>query len=339
MNRFTGPDSRRTLHSSRAGRLFAVGAAALGTGLLLSACGGQDGGYPSDEIEYIIPYNPGGGADPVGREFSQRLTEELGTSAAVVNQPGGDEVIGISSLFEADPDGYTLGMGTSAGFIAQPKINEEASYSGAEDFTPIARMNSAPYGLFVAADSEYETLEDFIEAAKDDEVLVSSPSSMGGPAYVVYFLEEQAGIDVTLVTTAGGTGEAALEVMSGRLDAVVGNASGQRGLVEGGELRALAYSGTEDYSEYLPGVASFEEQGYEIPFVSDYVTFAPEGLDEDVESTLVSTAEEILSSQEWADWNADQGALPSVATGDDLVTYLEGLDADMERGIELGQSR
>lgn len=327
--------------NTSAQRRRALTASAAALPLILVGCAGDDGEYPSDTVEYIVPYNPGGGADPVGREFSAMLGDELGASTDVLNVPGGDESLGITQLATSDPDGYTVGLGTSGGFVAQPMINEDAQYSGAEDFTPLAKMTGTPYGLFVAADSEYETLDDLIEAAADapGEIQISSPTGMGNPAFVIYQLEEQADIETTLITTSGGTGEAALEVMSGRLDAVIGNASGQLGLVESGDLRALAYSGMEDYSEFLPDATSFEDAGYDIPLTSDYMTFAPADLPEEVETSLREASEAVVTSEEWVEWTSDQGALPAIATGDDLDTYLDEIRVNIERGIELGNSR
>ncbi len=317
-----------------------VAAAAIAP-LILAGCSDNGGAYPSDSIQYIVPYNPGGGADPVGRQFVQMLESELDASGNVINVPGGDEAVGITQLAGAEADGYTLGLGTSGGFVAQPLVTGEAQYETPTDFTPLAKMSGTPYGLFVSPDSDYETLDDLVEAAERNpgEIQISTPAGMGNPAFVIYYLEELAGIEVSLVTTAGGTGEAALEVMSGRLDAVVGNASGQLGLVESGDLRAIAYSGPEDYSDFLPDAVQFNEAGYDIPFTSDYMTMAPAGLEEDVESALRDASDTIIMSDEWSEWARGQGVLPHVATGDELDAYLEDIQANIEHGIELGNDR
>lgn len=328
-------------HSRSVLKRITVLGATLGVVGAAVACDDNDGEYPSGSVEYIIPYDPGGGADPVGRQFTEMLMEELGGSADILNVPGGDEAVGITQLANSDPDGYTLGLGTPAGFIAQPLINSDAQYSGTEDFTPIAKLSSSPHAIFVSADSDFETLEDLIDEASENpgEIRISSPSRMGAPAFGVYFLEDQADINVNLIATSGGAGEAALEVMSGRLDAFVANASAQLGLVESGDLRALAYTGDADYSEFLPDAVSYEEAGYDIPFVADYLTFAPADAPEEVESALVEAADSILTGDEWAQWNAEQGALADVATGEELDTYLEEIETNLQRGIELAESR
>lgn len=320
--------------------MFALGTIA-SLALFMTACSDSDAEYPSQSIDYIVPYDPGGGADPAGRQFSTMIADELEGSVDVINVPGGDESIGITQLATSDPDGHTLGLGTSGGFIAQPLINSDAQYSGEEDFTPLARMTATPYGLFVSPESEYETLEDLVDAARENpgEVQITSPVKMGNPALSIYTLEDQADIEVSLITTPGGTGEAALEVMSGRADAVIGNASGQLGLVEAGDLQPLAYSGSADYSEFLPGAQSFEEAGYDIPFTSDYMTFAPADLPEDVETRLNEAADAVVNSEDWTDWAHDQGQLPDTLTGDELVTYLEDIQNSIEVALELAESR
>ncbi len=331
------PANKRTSKQNR----HSLMASAAIVPLILAGCSGNDGEYPSNSIEYIVPYNPGGGADPVGRQFVQMLESELDASGNVINVPGGDEAVGITQLAGSDPDGYTLGLGTSGGFVAQPLVTGEAQYETPTDFTPLAKMSGTPYGLFVSPDSEYDTLDDLVEAAKENpgEIQISTPAGMGNPAFVIYYLEEQAGIEVSLITTAGGTGEAALEVMSGRLDAVVGNASGQLGLVESGDLQAIAYSGPEDYSDFLPDAVRFDEAGYDIPFTSDYMTMAPAGLEADVESVLRDASDAIVMSDAWSEWAREQGVLPHVATGEELDTYLEDIQANIEHGIELGKDR
>lgn len=325
-------------------RLLITSAAAAAS-LALAGCGliGPDGsaGYPAADIEYLIPYNPGGGADPAGRQYSESLAEDLGVNINVLNLPGADEAIGITRLATSDPDGYTLGMGTSGGFLGQPIANPDVSYDGLEDFEPITQMTSTPYGLFVSADSDYETLDDLLEAARENpgDVNISAPVRMGSPALAVYYLEEQADVEFTLVTTSGGSGEAALEVMGGRLDAMIGNASGQLGLVEAGELRALGYSGTEDYSDHLPDTESFNDQGYDIPFVSDYMTMAPDGVSSDVKGELLEASAEIVESEAWQEWAHNQGAVPVSTSGEELQEYLADTRAHVEHGLDLAHAR
>lgn len=338
------PTVGRRVGESRGKRLGVTGIAVT-LSLMMTGCGlmgpDESANYPAADIEYVIPYNPGGGADPAGRQYSESLAEAFDININVLNQPGADEAIGITRLSTANPDGYTLGMGTSGGFLGQPIANPDVEYDGLEDFDPITQMTSTPYGLFVAEDSDYETLDDLLEAARENpgDVTISAPVRMGSPALAVYYLEDQADVEFTLVTTSGGSGEAALEVLGGRIDAMIGNASGQLGMVEAGEMRALGYSGTEDYSDHLPDAESFDDQGYNIPFVSDYMTMAPAGTPDEARESLLEASSDIVESDEWQQWAHNQGAIPVTTAGDDLDQYLAETMEHVERGLELAQDR
>jgi putative tricarboxylic transport membrane protein len=306
-----------------------------------SSAAGDDGSkFPTRPLEYVIPYNPGGSSDPMGREFSRLLTEELGTSATVLNMPGGDESIGITHLSKADPDGHTLGLASSAGLLAQPMLNQELQYDGMENFTPVVKMSDTPYALLVSAKSEFRTLDDLIAAAKANPggVRIGTANRMGNSAFVVYELEEQAGIKTTVVPSSGGSGETALSVMGGKIEAMVGTASGQLGLVKSGDLRALAYTGT-GYGDFMPEATSFEDAGYDIPFTADYMTLAPKGLPEKVQEKLVASARKVAESDEWAKWSKSQGNLPDTVAGKDLTVLLEKKRTEIGEAIELAKSR
>lgn len=322
-------------------RMSMAAISVVGATVFIVGCGENSDEFPSQSFDYIIPFDPGGGTDLAGREFSDRLADEMGVSATALNVPGGDESVGLSQLLNSEPDGYTLGIGTSGGVAAQPLVHEDVAYSGPEDFTAFARMTASPYGLFVSPDSDYETLEDLIDAAGENpgDISIASGTSMGNQALSIFTLEDQADVEFTLVTTTGGSGEAVLEVTSGRVDAMIGNAAGQMGMVEAGELHALAYTGSVDYSDEMPGVESFEEAGYDIPFTSDFMTFGPPDLPEAVESQILESVQVVVTSDEWQQWGEEQGVVTEYLTGEELDEYLAEIGDSIERGIELAEER
>lgn len=306
----------------------------------LAGCGSSNAKFPVDDIEYVIPYDPGGSTDPIGREFSRLLAESLGTSTTPINMPGGNESIGATHVFSAKPDGYTLGLGSTAGVVAQPMLQDDLQYKGAESFTSIVKMVTVPYALMVAGDSPYKTLEDFIDDAKSKpgKLRVGLPNLMGGSAFALYALEDGAGIQATAVPSTGGSGEAALSVMGGRLEAMVGTAAGQIGLIEAEDMRALAYSST-GYEEFLPDAVSFEDAGYNVPFAGDYMTMGPADLPDDVKSSLVSASKEVAASKEWLEFCKKQAVLTDDLIGGEIESWLKKSRDDLTWAIELAQSR
>jgi len=292
--------------------------------------------FPSKSIEYVVPYKPGGSSDPVARQFSRMVAEDLGTSSTVFNKPGGDEAIGITEVVDAEPDGHTLGLASAAGLLAQPLINDSLRYEGAEDVTPIVQMIDTPYVLFVAADSPYKTLDDLLADAKrrPGKVRIGTANRMGGTGFSYFALENEAGVDMTEVPAAGGSGESALAVMGGEIEAFLATGSGQLGLVESGDLRALAYTGTE-YGNVLPDATSFEDAGYDVPFTADYFTVAPKGLPDNVREQLIESAKKVATSEEWIKWAKKQGNVPTAVVGDELEQALETKRKRFEAAIEL----
>lgn len=70
--------------------------------------------YPDKPITLIVPWAAGGGSDSVARALSNVLQEELGTTINVVNRAGGNGIVGHAAISGAKPDGYTIGLATTA---------------------------------------------------------------------------------------------------------------------------------------------------------------------------------------------------------------------------------
>lgn len=314
--------------------------AASSVALLASGCGGEGEGFPSSDIELVIPYAPGGGADPIGREFSSLLSSKLGVNAIVNNLPGGGEAIGVSDVIGANPDGYTLGQASFSGLIIQPLLNDSLTYRGVDDYTPIARMSDTPDALFVPDDSPYESLQDFIDDARANpgEVTVAASGAMNISMFAMVGLQEEEDIELNLLATSGGAGEAATAALAGEVDAISVTAPGQLGMVEGGQLRALAHTGSSEYNDVLPGSTSFEEEGIEIPYVTTWILMAPSGLDEEALDTLEQIAVDVASSDEWIEWMADNGSVAAPEmTGDELIEWLKEQEEVYTDVIELAE--
>lgn len=312
--------------------------AALGT---VAACGGNTGEYPADDINYIIPFGTGGSTDPIGREFTRLMGEEMGTQFIVENLPGGDQTIGTSQILGAEPDGYTLGLATPSGLLVQPQINDDVPYDGRDDVEPLVKMMSGPYALVVPEDSEFETFDDFLEAAEESpgELRVGTTARISDNAFALLLLEDEANIETTMVPFTEGAGEAILALQSGSIEAAMVTAAGQIGTIESGDVRALAHTGPEEYNENLSGAVSMAEHGFDVPFASEFMTVGPSGMPDDVVEELTETAETVGASQEWLDWVDNQALVPDVLTGDDLQEFLSSMESANERALELLESR
>lgn len=307
---------------------FALGVIAVALALPGCATSGGEASeevtYPDGPINYVVPYNPGGSTDPVGREFSRLLAEELGTTAVVENLPGGDETIGLTAVMRAPSNGQSMGLSSATGIIVQPLINESLPFQGPEDYTAVVKMVEAPNAIFVAANSPIQTFDDFVAAAEANPggISVGTTGRLTNNTFVLVSIEDQLDIDLNIVPFSGGAGEAVLAALGGEIDAVIPTAAGQLGLVESGELRPLVHTGSEAYDKFLPGATSFEELGLDVPFSSDYVTVTAPNLPDAVAKKLRDAAFAVASSEEWAAWCEEVGFLADPMTGEELEEWI-----------------
>ena len=107
-----------------------------------------DQSYPARSIRFIVPYPPGGSTDYTAREIGQRLSELWGQQLVIDNRGGAGSLIGHALAAAANPDGYTIILGTSTGLAIAPALGTKMAYDPQKDFAPIGLAVYAPY-LFV----------------------------------------------------------------------------------------------------------------------------------------------------------------------------------------------
>jgi len=102
---------------------------AVATSVLASApIAGAEEAYPSRPIRLIIPFPPGGPTDFMGRLISQTLSNELGQQVYVDNRPGAGSTLAGKIAANAEPDGYTLLLGSAATLAIGPMLYRDIEY-------------------------------------------------------------------------------------------------------------------------------------------------------------------------------------------------------------------
>ena len=122
--------------------------------------------YPVRPVTVIVPMNPGGGTDLVGRAFAEALKKQLDQSFAVENVPGAGSAIGTTKLHGAKPDGYTLLMALSSISIipeADKLFGRPPTFT-VDQFVPLALLSADPTILVVRSDLPWKTAKEFIDS-------------------------------------------------------------------------------------------------------------------------------------------------------------------------------
>ena len=103
--------------------------------------------YPTKTIKLVVPFGAGGPTDVAARVTSQVLQSALGQSVVIENRPGAGGSTGTKSVATADPDGYTLLIGTSATLGVVPALMKSPGYDPVASFEPIAILCDSPAAI------------------------------------------------------------------------------------------------------------------------------------------------------------------------------------------------
>ncbi len=279
---------------------LAVGATLI-IALLGLATGAHAQNYPTRDITLIVPYNPGGGTDPIARQFASQLEKELGRNVNVENKPGGSGTIGAGLVVRSKPDGYTIGLGSNTICGFQPLVNPGLSFKKPEDYQPIVKLIDQYVNLVVKADAPWKNFAEFMADVKKNpgKIRASVSGKWGQPDLVVHQLNKVAGVKITPVPFTGGAGEALVALLGGRVEANIGTGASTLGHLKAGTIRALAVF-KKGKHELFPEAASVYDAGYDVTIPSAYYVIAPKGLPKDVLDKLAAASLKVVQSQEYA---------------------------------------
>ena len=136
-----------------------------GTASFISALSARADSYPTKPIRIIVPFAPGGPSDVMARIVGQRMSAILGQQLFVENRGGAGGTLGARTAAQAEPDGYTLTVGTTSTLVVAPEVYRNVGYDPLKSFALIAAFGTTS-SLFVVnpevpAKSELEKLFGF----------------------------------------------------------------------------------------------------------------------------------------------------------------------------------
>lgn len=253
--------------------------------------------YPSKPVRIIVPFPPGQGTDVATRFLAERLTRALGHNFLIENRPGAAASLGTEALAKANPDGYTLGIGTSGTHTMNPGLLPNLGYDPDKDFEPIILTGMLPLMLAAAPSFPANSVQEVIALAKakPDTINVALPAAPQRIAFELF--RQQAGAPLFGVPYKGSA-TALPEVMSGQVPLIIDSITALRAQVNAGKLKALAVTSPHS-SELMPGVKSVAEQGlpgFELTAWNAF--FAPKGTPQAIVMLLNAEVRKILAEPE-----------------------------------------
>lgn len=292
--------------------------------------------YPEKDIKVIVHVSPGGGTDIMIRLVTKYMGEKLGTNFIVEDHSGAGGQIGYTALSMAKPDGYTIGSCTTMSFVTHELTREGLAYNLKDSFDPIARIVLDASLCVVPAKSPYETLDDLIQAAKENPGKINWGGTMlyGTHHIHAFLLEREAGIKLNYIPY-DGFAELLPDVLGGRLDVAASGLSELLPYIKEGKLRALAWADSER-SKRLPDVPTYSELDYEVLVGSNRGLAAPAGIPEEYRNILSNAVKEVLEDPEFLK-DADKINIVPILNfldGEAFKEYLLTLQDNMREALK-----
>lgn len=259
--------------------------------LSLSALTGawaNDAPYPSRPLKLIVPYAPGGGTDITARLYAEHLGRRLGQAVVVENRPGAATNLGGQALVAAEPNGYTLMLGTNQ-LIINAVFGPKPSFDPVAGVAPVGLITEVPYVLAVKADSPVQRARDLLPSGGKRDLAVSHAQ------FDVYLklLSQAMSVPVLGIPYQGGA-QAITAVLSGEVPTVFAGVSAVAAMAKGGQLRLVGVTSSRRISAF-PDVPTFAEQGFPEFVTTGWMSvLAPKGTPESIlrrlsEATLAIT--------------------------------------------------
>lgn len=239
-----------------------LGLAALASvGALVDSAHAQDvSNFPYRPVRLIVTSQAGNVTDVNARVLGARLSTLWKQPVVVEQKVGANGAIGTSFVTQAEPDGHTLLVTTTA-LVQTLALRGSLPYNLFEDLAPISQVFFLRLGLVVDAKLGVQSLRDFIELARKEPGKYSFGSfGIGSTAHmVVGKLNTDLGLNILHVPYRG-TPAALQGLLTGEVQAALLDPFIAQPHVDSGKLRMLATTGKKR-SVYLPGTPTFEESG------------------------------------------------------------------------------
>ncbi|ORE92655.1 Bug family tripartite tricarboxylate transporter substrate binding protein [Acuticoccus yangtzensis] len=294
--------------------------AALGTTAFTPAVA-QD--YPASDVTVMQGFKAGGGSDALAQLVQPFLAEELGVNFVNEYIPGATGAIAWTRLAkQTKADGGTISITNTPMLTTNYIMNPSITYNISE-LTPIANIVTDPGIAVVAADSPFNTFEDFVNAARANPATVTvGNSGVGGDDYFTSLqFERAAGVQLQKVPFQGD-GPSWTAAMGGKIDASFTNVGVSFPQIEQGNLKALAVFAEERLPD-LPDVPTARELGYDLVAGSSRGYSGPAGFPPEALQQMIDAMQRVVDNPEFQKAAAERAMNIDFISGDDYAAMLK----------------
>ncbi len=264
--------------------------------IVLSVAGFAKDGYPSKNLNLIVPFGAGGGTDTIARKLGSILEKELNTQVVIINKTGGAGAVGMTYGAKAKKDGYTITMITRE-IVSLPLM--KLSPITYKDFDLVSLVNMDPAILIVGKDSNFKTFDDIITAAKANPGKLKFAST-AKPNFYALAIENACGVKFNHIPY-NGAGEVIPALLGGHADFTLVGPGEAIGQIKARQLNALALMADKRINA-LPNVPTLKEEGHNIVSGTWRGIAVPKGTDKKIVKKLETAIAEAVKNPEFLEF-------------------------------------
>jgi putative tricarboxylic transport membrane protein len=325
-------------------RTSAVSAALLSV-TLLAACGGGGGGgggnggdadagenYPEGAIRLIAPAAAGGGYDTTARVSAEVLDSAglIEVPLTVENREGADGSVWLAEMAtNLSGTDDVVSVGGTASMYNDVRGETQNDFN---DVTPIASLMTEYYTVVVPADSEYETLEELLDAVvADPQSVPVGGGSLDRAAFDLLVLEAGGDPQATNFVEYPTGAEQTVGLLNGDLAIGVAGTPEFAGQIESGDLRALAVTAPERFTTApFEEVPTAVESGYDVTLANWRLIYGPADMPGYAVSYWEDTLSQMVESEEWAEAAENNQWVTTFNSGEDLQELIDSTYQQIE---------
>lgn len=293
----------------------------------------QTASFPERPVTIVVPYLPGGTPDIMARLLGPELTKLWGQAVVVENRAGANGQIGSSSVAKANPDGYTMVLGTTATHVVNGLLYSSTPYDGIKDFAPVAMIGTLSNVLVVNPEVPAQNVTELVELLKanPDKYNYGSGGNGSSNHLAAEMFKTMTGVSITHVPYKSAA-PAMIGLLAGETAMIFENVSTAIPHIQSGALRPLGVTSAQG-SPVLPDVPSIHEAGvpgYDMSFW--YGLLAPAGTDPELVKKINADIHKVLENPEVRSKLEERGVDISKGTAEEFAEYMS---AEVPKWTEL----
>lgn len=217
--------------------------------------------FPNHEIEFVIPFAPGGPADTAARMIEPVMRQKLGVPIVLVNKPGAGGALGAEYVKNAPADGYHVLATTNNALTVLPAIDKKLSYK-MEDFAPLGSYISDLSVITTRPDPRWKSLDEFVAYAKKNPGKLNYGSAGNGTIsfFAMELLRMASGLEITHIPFQG-TAPAKTALLGGHVDVTATGFAYVGPDIKAGTLTGLVTTAPQRLPDF-PDIPTMAEKGF-----------------------------------------------------------------------------